>query len=275
MKIYYVNHLSEQLVLTDGEFHTTEVNGISPYTDIQSKENAFRHGADYISEHINKRKISIMLFPEGDHDRAREKLSRIFRTGGEGRLYFDYGNGTIRSIRCRPEKINADLKARPEEIQITLTALDPFFESEQKITVLHGDMGFLEFDDTWEIFDEDNILSEYGINSAVYSRGTQVSECIIKAVFSQACDGIKIINAGTSQHFKVRGAFLGGDTLLIDSEKKNVTLIRDGESTDITSRVEWGSVFPCISPPETRFIVETSDTQPEVCVIFKERFENI
>lgn len=275
MKIYYINHLSERLVLTDGEFHTTEVNGVSPYTDIQSKENAFRHGADYISEHINKRKISIMLFPEGDHDSAREKLSVVFRTGGEGRLYFDYGGGTIRSIRCRTEKINADLKARPDEIQITLTALDPFFEGEQKRVTLRGVKGFFAFDDTWELFEENNVLSEYGVNTSVITRGTQASECIVKAIFSMECGSFTLLDTTKGVHFKLKGNYIGGDEIRIDSEKKKVVLIRNGESTDITSRIEWGSVFPEITPPETRFTVETSDPYPEVSVIFKERFEGV
>ena len=275
MKIYYINYLSERIDLTDGEFHTTEVNGVSLYTDIQSKENAFKHGADYISEHINKRKISIMVYPEGDYDEAREKLSVVFRTGGEGTLYFDYGGGTIRSIRCRSEKINADLKARSDEIQITFMALDPFFVSEQKVVVLRGVMGFLEFDDTWEIFKKDNILSEYGENTSVRSKGTQESDCIIKVIFSLPCNSIKIISTKTGEYFKLKGSYKGGDILLIDSGKKDVTLIRDGVSSDITSRIEWGSSFLNIKPSETRLTVETEDPYIEVIVIFKERFENV
>ncbi len=282
MKIHYINHFNEKITLTDSEFHTLSVNGVTPFTAIKSRENAFSAGADYISEHIMQRNITLVVYSEGDIDEAREKLCRVFRTGGEGTLYFDYGNGSTRTIKCRPESMPAPLKERPGTMQISLLCLDPFFEDARSTSVqVCGERGLWEFD--WEFTDN----FEFGTikedeSTLVVNDGAYPAGCIIKInIRTGTVEGLKITNHDTNEYIALSGAYTVGDQITIDtrSKHKSVTLLSSGSIVprNIISRFIWGSSFFELPSGNSRISARSDNgiSGIDVNIYFSERYESI
>ena len=282
MKIAFENNCGERVDFSSGMIRAVKAEGITPYSTVEFAESSLYDGGELMSEYIQTRRIVITAVLCSKRESQLHALSSVIGAQGGGRLIFETGGGSA-EIACYAENSDIVYESVPARIKLTFVCLSPFFEytgTGGRFVQICGTAGRLEF--AWEIYETDNILSEFaGSRSVLIKNNGSVScGCVITADVLRSTSDIRAVNASTGEYIKLEGEWQAGCRLVIDtrSGRKGVVChYPDGSSEDVIYRLEWGSDFFALPSGESRIYAESSEGRDclSVMLYFNERYSGI
>lgn len=270
MKVSYKNRDGTVFDFSKGNIRAEAVNGVSVKREIEYEENSLGDGGFYIGERASTRNIKLTLKVWGDYDEVRGTIADAFRENEEGIIRFEHNNGVVRQAGCRLVAVDDDIDSDTDTVIVELLNLTPYFDSESiKMFLLCGVVGWLEF--VWELFEDDNILSEMVTSPSVLviNSGNKTG-CVIGIDVKQSLTGLKVTRCDTGQYIKLKGEFKADDYIVIDSSSKSITL----NDENAIYRMEWGSEFFNVPHGQCRFAIDSDNGKEgmQAYLSFAERF---
>ena len=265
-----------------GMIRAVKAEGITPYSEIEFAESAFYDGGELTAEYVQTRKIVITAVLCSKNESHLLDLSSVIGVQGGGKLIFETEGGSA-EIACYTESSDIVYESTPARVKMTFACLSPFFEytgTGGRFVQVCGTAGRLEF--AWEIFETDNILSEFAGDRSVLikNNGSVSSGCVITADVLRKTSDIRAVNASTGEYIELEGEWQTGCRLVIDTRsgrKGVVCFYPDGSSEDVIYRLKWGSDFFSIPSGSSRVYAESANGRDCLSVIlyFNERYSGI
>ena len=139
-------------LVTDLECRLTDIQGVSPYSTVNSSSISGFDGSTYISDQVEKRSITIMIafLSTGDCEAVVHRLYNVFQIKKEGVLHYVSESRDLK-INCRVLSAECPHNAVPLKMQVQLECDDPYFYSEEVVSYMATTVGAFEF--PFEVWD--------------------------------------------------------------------------------------------------------------------------
>ena len=205
-------------------------------------------GARYNSAKLYTRNIVITVRINGDVETNRLRLYRFFRT--KEWCTFFYANGSVDvQIDGYVEAVECDLFSMSETAQISILCPQPYFRSISEM-VADSSAVFSVFCFPFSINIGEPVPISTTVTGAdgavdVYNGSESEAGVTVEVLFSAAAESLEIKNTSSGEYIKLIYDFLANDQVTINTNKgsKSITLIRDGEISNIFPALTEGSAF--------------------------------
>lgn len=230
----------------------TDVDGLYQVNEnVYTSENTMTNGSTYQGSTTKMRNIVLHLVCRDRYKYCRQFLYDVFKVQSEGTLIYEE-SGERRTIKYHVENIDPDSMGNLRAASVSLLCPDPYFESDQDITVvIAGWESGWHFPHEWkaegEPFGEksaeklktvenDSAADHIGMTIRISASGKVTNPSVTRV---ESTETIKI---GTSAHLMEMGT---GDEIMITTgvNNKHVYLIRNGKQTEINEYLDESSVF--------------------------------
>lgn len=252
LELIVENKYGQKLNLTGNRDYTvTPVTGLTQATAVINRSTiATQHGSKFNSSRKGERFITFIVYPERDVEKSRLNLYKYIRTGEYIKLYLKNNSRAV-WIEGHAEVMEGDLYAQKQQINVSVICENPFFKAidtdVESFAVIEGEFSF-----PFSINEEGAIISTYCTyrEKDIVNESDEEIGCVIDIIAIGEAVEPTIYNDTTGETFKVKHEFTFGDVVRIDtrSGKKSVTLIRDGESTNILNKTDksnkWIKLLP-------------------------------
>ena len=257
------NEREETLTLTDNKNYTiTEIDGLNPPdATINTSRLATTDGTEYNSSYVGEREITITLAINSPAEENRINLYRYLRTKRKVRLFYTNEHREV-YIDGYVQKIDIQFFAIKQIAQITIICPAPFFNG--------CDAEIVEFSNIEPMFEFPFVIEKEGIPfsaliPSVQKIITNLGDLDTGITISLHATGDvktpKIYNIDTKQFFIVNTTLKEGDEITITTKvrEKNVSLLRNGEKTNLIGFIKQGSTWFQLSPGESLFTYEADE----------------
>lgn len=239
----------EILTLTQNEtnWQIISIEGLNPPpAQINTINIAGLDGAKFNSSKLNTRNIVITIKLNGDVESNRQLLYRYFRTKEECTFYYQNANLDV-SIQGYVETVECGLFSNAETMQISIICAYPYFQAIASIIVdISNEIAAFTFPFSIDI-GSPIPFSVYLANRITNVENNSESEtgALIEIDFLDSANELTIQNTDTGDSMTLDYNFLENDRVIINTNKgqKSISLIRDGETSNIFSAMQKGSVF--------------------------------
>lgn len=263
-----------QLNGNESEFQVLSITGLNPpQAQINTTTVVGLDGAKFNSSKLETREIVIRMRLNGNVELNRQTLYRYFPTKMWVKFYFRNENRDV-FIEGYVESVEVNLFSKSEIMQMAILCPQPYFKSlEEVIDSISKVTPVFYFPFAINI-GEPEIISSLDLNQItdiVNASATETGLVIQISIFA-SMSKIKIQNTETGEAITLAHTFLPEDLVTINTNKgqKSVTLLRDGESSNLFSAVEKGSVFFQLMPGDNYFsYVVTGAQDSDVDIVFR------
>lgn len=239
------NHKNETLSLTGNQNYTLyAVEGLDPSTaNINTATNATMDGSTFRSAKINQKNIVLYLAVEEPCEANRVALYGYVKPKQPVTVYIKTGARNV-YIEGYVESIQVGFFEQKESVQISIICPSPFFKMAQasEVEISTTESGF-EF--PFSIPEVGIPFSEIMGDTEKYIINTGDIETGALITLYATADGANpmIYLPYNNTFFALDFDFCAGDTIIINTVKgqKSVTLIRDGEKSNIINTLRAGS----------------------------------
>lgn len=248
------------------------LEGLGPVNaDIHSSSIAGSYGSLYASAHIGVRNIVIPIYFRGPHvERKRLALYPFFRPAQH--VTFCITTDTLDlTAEAYVEALPGPSRS-PDVMQASLLCMDPFFHSANE-----SELSTRTVTDAFEFpfsITSDGIPFSTIANGGkiVVDNGGGVDVGMeIAMSFTGGVVNPVIRNETTEEYFGVKGTFLAGDVLTVNTQrgKKGITLLRGGDSQNLLNSMASGSRWLVMPPGESVFSVDADSGSGYVSISFR------
>lgn len=237
-------------------YNVVATEGLTPVgAKINTTGNGVVDGTFYNSSFLSQRNIELIMVPDGDIEKKRMELYKIFRPKSKVRVHV---KSKFRScyIDSRVENLGLDLHAKRQSITVSLIAPQPYFLNEdEKIYTQNAIVSGLEF--PFEIPKEGielgRITKERDIS--ITNNGEEASGLIIEIIATDTAINPVIYNKTTREKFCIREKMIRGDKIKINTHKgqKKVELNRGSVTTNLLNKLEKNSKWLTVETGENIF----------------------
>lgn len=264
------NTRGEIFELTNDEqnYAVIGISGLTrPNTAITTSESA-ADGSHYKSSRVGMRNLVIDIDLRGDIEANRQRLYRIFPMKTACIVYFRNENRNVKIVGY-VEVLDGDLFVEREQMQISILCPRPFWESAATlITELSKTMKMFEFPFSIQTpipFSERRNLPI----CTIVNRGDAFCGCLITIEISGEVSNLNIYNTATQQFFGLDYTFQADDVITLNTKQgeKSVSLLRNGESTNLLNYMKTGSAWLQIAVGTNDFTF-TASNQDSVKILF-------
>lgn len=264
-------------VLTGNEaiYQVVNIVGLNPpKAQINTTTIVGLDGAVFNSSKLETRNIVITVKINGDVEENRLNLYRYFRTKEWCKFY--YSNESVDVfIEGYVESVECGLFTNDERAQISIICPYPYFKSVEQI-VDDISSTIAQFTFPFSINEGEPIPFSTLLISGetnVYNSTATESGVEIEIDISGAVSDIVIRNTTTGEQISLSYTFQSGDRVFINTNKgqKSVKLVRNGETSNLFSSVQQGSVFFQLNSGDNLFsyLVDDGDNNADVFIYFK------
>ena len=273
------NEKGEQISLTDNlAYAITDIDGLyPPSANIITSELSLYDGSKFNSSKVNARQLQINGKIQYNAARNRVALYRVIKTKHFIRVkYADnerdvYIDGYVSDFEIGHFE-------NTQTFSVTILCPEPFFKDAQEI-IDQVNTAVKNFHFPFSITAEDPIPIGYFdtiLEFNVENDGDVSTGIIIEVSATGQVDNPTIFNKETREFFGVQTSLEAGDVLTISTERgnKTVTLLRDGEETNMLNSIEQGSSWFQLEPGDNVFTYEAdNDTVQYMSVAFTHRHQ--
>ena len=243
------NSTGDILTLTQNEsnFQIVSITGLNPPpAQINTTAIAGLDGAVFNSAKLDTRNIVLLIKINGDIENNRQLLYNLFRTKEQCTFYFQNENRNVK-IDGYVETCEVDLFSNGEQMQVSIICPQPYFKAVEEITTdISSVVGGFVFPFSINI-GEPIAFSSLDSNRLVniLNASESATGVEIEIYCDAAVNTIEIKNTTTGDDLELEYSFQAGDQILINTNKgqKSVKLVRDGETSNLFSALQQGSVF--------------------------------
>lgn len=247
------------------DYYITSVQGLTPPPTIINTATAGTiDGTFFNSARLEQRNIVITVVLNGDIEKNRQALYKIFPRKTKCTIYFANQNRDVK-IEGYVETFESDLFTMREEVQISIICPRPYFQSLYDIyNELSKILALFEFPFS---ITTPIPFSEYLDAPMCYliNEGDAACGSIIEVDVYNNVSGLKITNTTNQTFFELNYSFQANDRVIIDtnSGQMGVKLQRSGEFTNLLNYVTQGSTWLKILPGKNvfTFTLTTGDTE--------------
>lgn len=247
------------------DYYITSVQGLTPPPTIINTATAGTiDGTFFNSARLEQRNIVITIVLNGDIEKNRQALYKIFPRKTKCTIYFANQNRDVK-IEGYVETFESDLFTMREEVQISIICPRPYFQSLYDIyNELSKILALFEFPFS---ITTPIPFSEYLDAPMCYliNEGDAACGSIIEVDVYNNVSGLKITNTTNQTFFELNYSFQANDRVIIDtnSGQMGVKLQRSGEFTNLLNYVTQGSTWLKILPGKNvfTFTLTTGDSE--------------
>ena len=275
------NERGEQLELTHNKnYDVLEVLGLNPPTAAINTANVAGYdGSRFNSSRVEQRNIVITLNIRYPIEANRLALYKYFRVKRYIKIYYKNGSRDV-FIEGYVESFENNIFTQLQQPQISIICPNPFWKSIKET--------YVDFSNLSALFEFPFSISSSGIE---FSRINRVTTAYINAG-DVATGAIIKFHASTNQilnpifYNRTRGEYFGlnfdmyvGDTITVNTQQgeKSVTLLRNGETTNILSKRQSGSSWITFDPGvnEISYSADVGQTVLNVTVSAVQKYEGV
>ena len=263
------------LTVNEAIYQVVNIVGLNPpKAQINTTTIVGLDGAVFNSSKLETRNIVITVKINGDVEENRLNLYRYFRTKEWCKFY--YSNESVDVfIEGYVESVECGLFTNDERAQISIICPYPYFKSVEQI-VDDISSTIAQFTFPFSINEGEPIPFSTLLISGetnVYNSTATESGVEIEIDISGAVSDIVIRNTTTGEQISLSYTFQSGDRVFINTNKgqKSVKLVRNGETSNLFSSVQQGSVFFQLNSGDNLFsyLVDDGDNNADVFIYFK------
>ena len=246
------NEKGQKLELTNrSDFYITSIDGLEPpNATINHSTVANYDGSTYNSAHIDNRDITIYLKVNTDCEKVRNLIYKYAIVKKKLKIYFVNG---IRNVYIEGivDGLPVEYFVKKQVIAINIKCLEPFWKA--KVDLLYefsniiNNLHFpLELEEAGEPF---SILAPV-IVANIPNSGDVETGCIFKFRAIGKVINPKLYNLETNDYILLNFTMESRDQIIINtsSKQKSVTLLRNGELTNIFNCVDRSSSWLTLQP---------------------------
>ena len=259
-------------------FLISSISGLGPSkANVNTTEVSTNDGAMFNSARVNQRNIVLeVIFIETQFENIediRQKTYKFFPIKKKVELLFETDNRKLKTIGY-VESNEPNIFSSQSGTQISIICPDPYFYSNKKTTT-----GFYGVEPEFEFpFSNESLGDELVIFSSIQHKtenliiyeGDSEIGIIIRIHAMGEAENITIYNTGTRETMSIDtdrleiltgSGIIAGDDITINTQKerKSITLVREGKSTNILNCLEKGSDWFTLSKGDNIFAF-TADT---------------
>lgn len=258
-EIFEISHNTQNYAVTG-------VRGLTPPpTSVNTATGGNIDGTFFNSAHVNQRNIVITLVLNGDIERNRQRLYKIFNIKSPCTIYFKNERRDVKIVGY-VETLDGNLFSMREQIQISIICPRPYFEDLETIyTELSQVVRMFEFPFSIEVDDPVPFSEIVDIPLCTVFNGGDVScGCKMQITTSATVEMLKIYHTTAQTFFGLDYRLIDGDTVDIDTTSGNmgVTLTRSGVKSNLLNYVSQGSTWFSLLPGDNDFAY-TANTNPD------------
>lgn len=246
-KLTVENQNNQSLVLTNNRNYVIRsIDGLTPpIATINSSVVAMVDGAIYNSARVETRNIIINISPLIPVEKNRNMLYTYFPIKKQVRLYYENGTKHV-YIDGYVDSIDGSLFDISQTLSISITCLEPYWKSQSLSTADVSDTESL-FEFPFAIDKEGTEFSRINKTSTVnvINYGDVEIGMIIEMIADNIVDNPRIYRTDTGEMFALWFRMEDKDKIIINTNrnKKSVTLIREGQYSNLISSLIPGSVW--------------------------------
>ena len=269
----------EQVSLTDNlAYAITDIDGLyPPSANIITSELSLYDGSKFNSSKVTARQMQINGKIQYNAAKNRVALYKVIKTKHFIRVkYADderdvYIDGYVSDLQMGHFE-------NPQTFSVTILCPEPFFKDAQEI-IDQVNTIIKNFHFPFAITAADPIPFGYFdsvLELNVENDGDVATGIVITITATGQVDNPTIFNKETREFFGVQTSLEAGDVLTISTERgsKTVTLLRDGEETNMFNSIEQGSAWIQLEPGDNIFTYEAdNDTVQYMSVSFTHRHQ--
>ncbi len=269
LKIENVYGQTFELTHNTSNYKVVGVSGLTyPTSNINTSE-SIADGAYYNSQRLQMRNIVIDIMLDGDIERNRQQLYKIFPIKSKCTIYFQNENRNVK-IDGWIEVVGGDLFSQQEQMQISIICTHPYFEGLETIqTELTRIMKLFEFP-----FSIQTPIPISEIRTlpfcTIINGGDMKCGCTLEISILGDVKGLKIYNTTTQEMFGIDFDFQTGDNIKIDTTntKKKCILVRDGAEISLLFYRVKGSSWFSLAQGANDFTFSVSEGEEYVKIEF-------
>lgn len=246
LQVIAENKYNEQINLTqNGNYALLSVGGLTPpAATINTAVIATSDGAVFNSSRLGTRNIVLTIMPLNSIEANRINLYQYFKAKQYIKLYLENNTRSV-WIDGYIDKIDGNLYAQKQQLQISIICPDPYFKDKKTGLYTFSNVVNL-FKFPFAIEETPGIpvseLSEY-VEIAITNNSDDETGVIIQLRANGAVTDPIIYNMTTNEHYALNFDMETGDVITIDTRRghKTVTLNRDSVITNILNDMVQGS----------------------------------
>lgn len=254
------------------KYAITSITGLgSPDAAINTVNVGSFDGERYNSSKAAMRNIVMTIAILGDIEANRIALYKVFRS--KEWIRFKYKNG-LRDVFIDGylESAPIDLFTQNQEVQISILCPDPYFKNAEEII---EDMSLIisMFYFPFAIADEGQTFSQYDeiLEKVIVNEGDVNKGMILELRAFGEVVNPKIFNRNTTEFFGLNITMQEGDLITISTIKgsKTVSLLRNGETTNIFNNIMKDITWLELEPGDNIFTYEAASGAEYLNILFK------
>lgn len=274
-KIENRNGIVQILTGDEPTYQVLDIVGLNPpKAQINTTTIVGLDGAVFNSAKLETRNIVLTIKINGDVETNRLHLYSLFRTKEWCRFYYSNGSrdvwidGYVDSVEC-------GLFTNDEQAQISIICPYPYFKSvDEIIDDISNTVAAFHFPFSINVNEPIPFSTfELARETVVYNDSSSETGLEIEVYFSNTVNKIEIKNTRTGEDFTLVYPFVDGDRVVINTNKgqKSVRLIRDGETINLFSALQKGSVFFQLTAGDNVFsyLADDGTSNNSVHIIFR------
>lgn len=233
-------HSTVQLTQQVGKWQLISIKGTNPVSTQINKSNIVGGNGSVInSVRFNDRQITLILALNSPVETHRLQLYEALGTGENARLHYKtdlidvYIDGIIEVNEC-------DMNSNQVLMQITLTCPQPFFKSMSQVIEDSANYEhWLEFKDGYMEIIEDIAFSTVTFNNDIVIANDSQVEIGMIITINLLSSASNLVIHNDDEHFGIKGEFLGGDKIVINTNfgEESVYLYRGSEAINLLNDI--------------------------------------
>lgn len=247
------------------EFVVYKIEGLNPpQATLNKSSNATTDGCKVTSAKVESRNLVIYTTIENDAEENRNKLYEYFQVAGKATIFYKSGLKDV-YIEGIVETLEVGAFEEKETAQISIVCEKPFFKSVDYIVT--------SFSSVVSLFEFPFSIPESGIEFSTIT--TNIRKKIVNTGDVKTGAIIRMYATGTVKnpilydvlkktHMKLKITMKPSDEIVINTNQreKSITLVRNGEITNILGAMQKDSEFFTLEPGDNIFAYtcESGDT---------------
>lgn len=257
MVITAENNVGERLELNNLKFPVVAVDGLTPSkATINTTVVATVDGSFFNTSRVEPRNIVLTIVPEGEPEKLRQILYRIFKTKYPVKLYFKTKYRHV-FINGYTEDVQGNLCDAKQAFQISVLCPQPFFNDINTVVVkqetVQNALTF-PFMLPKKGIVLGNIKTAYGVN--VFNKGDEMTGLRIILTASGMVSVPTIVNQTTGETFCIEVELSEGEKVEMDTRKGHKSIIltkNNGTTQNILNKIVKGSKWFNLQTGENMF----------------------
>jgi len=251
------NHNGEILNLSSNpNYIVYKIEGLQPpAVTINSSKNATSDGSTVNSKSVNDRNIVIYTTIEGDVEKNRINLYKYFPLKKTVTLYYKNDTRDV-YIEGEVELIECDLFAEKQRAQISLICPQPYFKAIDELISYFNEISAL-FSFPFSIPESGTEISVItaNIRKSIFNTGDVDTGLVITLYAIGEVVNPVIYDVFERTHIMLNMTLQASDQVIINTNvgKKSITLIRDGNSSNIMGYMSADSKWFTLSVGDNVF----------------------